>query len=403
MRSGVKFYSFLEPSGYGTAALAHVRGLVNAGVAVQWRPLVRSGHGIVPLVPGGASPMLELARSDASLADLPALLAATALPVACDRVVSFTVPELWPQLFEAGQRNIGCTAWETDRLPAHWRTLLDLADAIVVPSQQTRDVIVDAGVRAAVRVVPHIRRHAWNAFSPDELAAARREFALEDARTVFYSISAWDPRKDLAALLRVFVGAFTRADPVALVIKTGPHGYGAPPFYRKEPVAQLAQRAIDAAAAIAGHAPPAITVLPYELSGRALDLLHRLGDVHVSLSHGEGWGLGAFDAATLGVPVLATGWGGHRDYLGDDAQWPGAMRFRMTRVPVFPPDAPSYWGSQRWATVDDDVAVAALRAFAANPAPHRRAAELIAERIADAYAEPRIAQQFIAALGNGAG
>ena len=58
------------------------------------------------------------------------------------------------------------------------------------------------------------------------------------------------------------------------------------------------------------------------------------------------------------MPVLATGWGGHRDYLGDDAQWPGAMRFRMTRVPVFPPDAPSYWGSQRWATVDDDVAVA---------------------------------------------
>ncbi|MEO6749166.1 MAG: glycosyltransferase [Casimicrobiaceae bacterium] len=384
------------------AALAHVRGLVNAGVPVQWCQLARTDQGIVPLATGRASPMLELARNDASLADLPQLLAATALPVAHDRVVAFTVPEFWPWLFEPGRRNVGCTAWETDRLPAHWRTLLDLADAVVVPSRQNRDVMLAAGVRAPLYVVPHVRRHAWNAFSPAELDAARREFRLERARTVFYSINAWDPRKDLGALLRAFVAAFTPDDPVALVVKTGPAGFGAPPLYRKEAVTSLAQRAIDAAADAVGHPPPAITMLPYELSGRALDLLHRLGDVYVSLSHGEAWGLGAFDAATLATPLLMTGWGGHRDYLGDDAGWPGALRYRITRVPVFPPDAPSYWRSQRWASVDDSVAVQAMRDFVADPASHRRAAEAIAERIANDYAEPRIALAFLAALDGSA-
>lgn len=401
MHPGVRFHSFLETSGYAMAALAHVRGLVNAGVPVQWCLLGRSSGGIVSLPPGAIPPMVDAARNDQALADLPALLAATTLPVAHDRVVAFTVPELWPQLFEPGKRNIGCTVWETDRAPAHWRTLLDLADAVVVPCAQNRQVFEAAGVRAPVRVVPHVRRHAWNEFAPAELAAARHEFALDGVRTVFYTINAWDPRKDLPALLRAFVHAFSRDDPVALVVKTGPEGFGAPPFYRREPVPPLAQAVIDAAASAAGHPAPVITMLPYEMSGRGIDMLHRLGDVYVSMAHGEGWGLGAFDAAALGRPVLMTGWGGHRDYLGDDAGWPGALPWRMTSVPVFPPDQPSYWRSQRWASVEGSAAVQAMRGFVADPAPHVRAAARIAERIANDYAEPLVAQQFIDVLMDG--
>ena len=380
------------------AALAHVRGLVNAGVPVQWCPLARTARGIVSLPPGAPRPMLDAGRGDEALADLPALLAATALPVAHDCVVAFTVPEFWCHLFEPGKRNFGCTVWETDRPPAHWRTLLDRADGVIVPCRQNRATLEAAGVRAPVHVVPHVRRHAWNEFSPTELDAARREFALGAAQTVFYSIGAWDPRKDLPALLRAFIAAFSRDDPVALVIKTTPTGFGAPPLYRRAPVAALAQQAIDAAVTEAGHGAPSITMLPYEMSGRTVDLLHQLGDAYVSVAHGEGWGLGAFDAATLGRPVLMTGWGGHRDYLGDDGQWPGAMAWRMTSVPVFPPDQPSYWRSQRWASVDDGVAVQSMRAFVADPAAHLRAADVTAGRIADDYAEPRVAQQFIDVL-----
>jgi hypothetical protein len=60
---------------------------------------------------------------------------------------------------------------------------------------------------------------------------------------VFYAISAWDPRKALPALLAAFVRAFRADDGVALVLKTGPVGYGAPPFYGQEPTLGMAQRA----------------------------------------------------------------------------------------------------------------------------------------------------------------
>jgi glycosyltransferase involved in cell wall biosynthesis len=395
---GVRFYSYLEPSGYGMAALAHLRGLVNAGTGVEWHIVERGHEPDIVTRPAAAAAPTPWADGDRALADLPALRAATALPLACDHVVAFTVPEHWPHLFEPGRRNVGCTVWETDRLPPHWRDLLDRAHGIVVPCAQNAAVVAAAGVTTPVHVVPHIRRHAWNDFTVAELDAARHEFAVDGASTLFYSINAWDPRKDVPSLLYAFASAFTRDDPVALIVKTGASGFGPPPLYARRDVATLAREALDAIGAALGRAPPRVTVLPYELSGRGVDLVHRLGQVYVSTTHGEGWGLGAFDAATLGRPVLMTGWGGHRDWLGDDAAWPGALPWRMTRVPVFPPDRPSYWRSQRWANVDIAAAAQVFRAYVARPQAHRRAANAIAERIAGAYAEPRVAAAFAAAV-----
>lgn len=394
--AGIKFLSFVEPSGYGMAALAYVRALVNAGMPVRWVPLRHGPHGAEPVPPGQGPRLSLLATDDESLADLPALLAATSRPVAYDTVVAHTVPEHWPALFERDKRNVGYTVWETDRIPAHWRTLLDRADRVLVPCGMNRETFVADGVRSPVRVVPHVRRHAWNGFAPDEVAAARARFGLADARFVFYTINAWDPRKALGTLLRAFVHAFRDDEGVALVVKTGPLGYGAPPLYPRTSTLELAQAAVDDATDELDRDAPPISMLPNEFTGRGIDLVHELGDAYVSLPHGEGWALGMFDAAARGTPVIATGWGGHLDYLG--AGWPGAVPYRMGRAPVWPPELPSFWPSQRWAEPDVDAAVAAMRAIAADPAPHRAAAAAIAERIANRYAEPVVAREFLAAL-----
>lgn len=396
MIRGLRYYSFVEPTGYGLAAIAYVRSLVNAGVPVHWVPIVHDGDGVRPLGAGEAVPLPLLSTADEALADLPALLTATSTPIAVDTIVAHTVPEHWPDLFEPHRRNVGCTAWETDRIPAHWRALLDLADRVLVPCTMNRDTFVAGGVRRAPRVVPHVRRHAWNAFTPREIEAARRRFGIDGARFVFYSINSWDPRKALPALLDAFVRAFRDEDGVALVLKTSPIGSGPPPLHPVGPTLPMAQLAVDAATDELDRDAPPICVLPCELDGRGIDLVHETGDAFVSLSHGEGWGLGLFDAATRGTPAIATGWGGQLDYLGAD--WPGALAFRMTRVPVWPAFKPSYWPSQRWATPDRDAAIAAIRALADDPGPARAAAAAIAERIANRYAEPVVAREFIEAI-----
>lgn len=396
MRRGLRYYSFVEPSGYGLAGIAYVRALVNAGVPVQWVPLARDGDGVRPLRPGDPIPLSMLSTEDESLADLPALFSATSQPIAYDTIVAHTVPERWPTLFEAHKRNVGCTVWETDRIPAHWRTLLDLAERVLVPCAMNRDTFVAGGILRTPEVVPHIRRHAWNAFTPAEVDAARKRFGIDGARFVFTTINAWDPRKALPTLLDAFVRAFADGDGVALVLKSGATGYGPPPFYRQEPTLPMAQRAVDAATDALDRDAPPICVLPYELNGRGVDMLHEISDGYVTLSHGEGWGLGLFDAATRGTPAIATGWGGQLDYLG--AGWPGAVPYRMASAPVWPPWRPSYWPSQRWAAPDIDAAIAAMRALVEDPAPARAAAASIAERIANDYAEPVIARRFIEAI-----
>ena len=190
--------------------------------------------------------------------------------------------------------------------------------------------------------------------------------------------------------------AFAPDDPVTLVIKTQATGFGPPPFFALQPTTDLAQSAIDAACAEAGHAAPSICLLPYELTGRGIDMLHEIGHAYVSLAHGEGWALGAFDAATRGTPVTMTAWGGHRDYL--DGDWPGAVACRLTSVPVWPPYHPSLWPPQRWATPDFAAAVASLRRAFATPEAAAPAATRIQEEIANRYAEPVVTREYLAAI-----
>jgi glycosyltransferase involved in cell wall biosynthesis len=67
---------------------------------------------------------------------------------------------------------------------------------------------------------------------------------------------------------------------------------------------------------------------------------------YISLCRSEGWGLGAFNAAALGKPVIMTGFGGQLDYLLPEY----AYLVDYTLVPVEDSNGrPSYCKDQRWA------------------------------------------------------
>ncbi len=85
------------------------------------------------------------------------------------------------------------------------------------------------------------------------------------------------------------------------------------------------------------------------LSESQIRRLHLRGDCYVSLCRGEGWGIGAFDAAAHGNPVVMTAFGGQLDYLKREL----AYLVNYELVPVINPQAPlSYSPDQRWAEPD---------------------------------------------------
>ena len=397
---GVLYCGSGDLSGYGQAAIAYVRGLVNAGLPVHWVPMDwlpnRMAAGSWTLPDGRPRGLLEQCGTHGHLADVPALVRHTSAPIAHDVVIVHAPPEAWPQIFEPGKRNIGVTVWETDRAPAHWLPLLRQADRVIVPCEFNRAAFARSGLDRPIRVVPHIRRHCWREFTPADVAHARAQLGIPAGHRVFYTIGAWDPRKNLPALIRAFARAFAAEAPVCLLVKTGATGHGDAPFYPVFPSRELVLQAMHDAAAEIGRPPAQIVLVDAELDGDSLDLIHALGDIYVSLTHGEGWGLGAFEAATLGKPVVMTAWGGHCEFLGAD--WPGAIPCALEPVPLWPPHQPSYFPSQRWAAPDLDRAAALMRAAMDDGDPGLAAARATRERIVRDCAEPVVVDALIEAI-----
>ena len=399
MGLGIKYISYPDHSGYGLSALAYVRALYNAGVPVWWVPLIVRGNRHAPWVFGDPVEELPLARDagrDAALQDVVALTQAAG-PKPYDTVVFQTLPEHWPGLLEAGKRNIGYTVWETDRLPDHWPPLLSLPERVLVPCAMNHALLTASGLGRPVRVVPHIRRHSWNYVTPSDVASLRQQLKIPEDNFIFYSIGTWDPRKALSDLITVFSSEFSGHDRVTLVLKTSTHMH-------QQSVERLAglgiQAFVDALAArvrqLTGRPSPHIVVVPADgVAGQVIDTLHALGDCFVSLTHGEGWGLGAFDAACLGKPVLITGYGGQCDYLGTD--YPGLIPYAMTAVSGWTPDA-SFQPPQHWAQADLVEAGRLMRRVVSRYGDFLEAAGAVAVRLANRYSEPVVGREFQNAL-----
>ena len=393
MTIGVKYIAYPNGTGYGLTALAYVRALHNAGIAVWWQPWFLWGepHLWTPADGLRTLPLASAAGGAARLADLRALIDACTRPIDYDTVICHTVPEEFARFGETGKRMLGITVWETDALPAHWPPLLDAMRALAVPSRMNAEVFRSGGVSRPIHVVPYIRRHAWSSAAHDKAGALRRELGIRDDHFVFYSIGAWDARKGLEALIATFAQTFAPHEPVTLLVKTS-RSTGEGAF-----VESHARAILEDCARSSGRPRANVVVIPADDIGiGTIDAIHAMGDCYVSLSRGEGWGLGAFDAASLGKPVLITGWGGQLDYLGAD--YPGLVRYELTQVPTSWLPHATRGAPQRWAQPDLGHAATLMRSASARDSTLFAAAAALRESINQRFAEPVVVRQLLAAI-----
>jgi glycosyltransferase involved in cell wall biosynthesis len=123
---------------------------------------------------------------------------------------------------------------------------------------------------------------------------------------------------------------------------------------------------------------PYVVIADETLSDAEILALHEMGDCFVSLTRTEGWGLGAFEAARLGKPVVMTGYGGQLDFLAADHAW--LVDYKM--VPVHEPTWPSsYKPGDLWAEPSISQAAVHLRSIFADSATAKQRAQCLATRI----------------------
>jgi glycosyltransferase involved in cell wall biosynthesis len=407
-KGAVEYVSYADAVGYGTAAVGYVRLLVEAGLDVHWMPYpgdaigsgrVGDGIGDAELSRGRAN---LIARSIAGAdSGLKPLIEATSRPVDARIRIIHLVPGHWLEHLSPmkGVRHIGIGTWETDTIVRRWVPSLARMDHLCVPSAHNEAVLRASPERLpGATVVPHLCRETLRPPPPARLAGLAKYLGIRPDDAVFYTINAWAPRKRLAQLIDGFARSFTQEDRVALVVKTSrniPYDEPASPV-RDRSASRVAAAIIARAAGELGRPPPRIAIIADEdLPDNFIDGLHTLGHCFVSLSRSEGFGLGAFDAATHARPVITVDYGGPIDYLGAD--WRGRVPYRM--APAENPSGYDWFDEgHSWPEPDDTAAFALMRRFAADPTPFRAEAEAMSIRIRREFGAEAVTRRLMTAL-----
>ena len=301
--------------------------------------------------------------------------------------VMHLVPEHLVKIRElATGRVVVHTVWETDRVPSGWPAALNRSEGVIVPTEWNRDVFLAGGVSVPIEVIPHV---ACEPVAGD----GGESLAIPEGIVVFYMICRWDERKAPALAVQAFLDAFTADDSVALVIKTGPlaelpapdrWGLSSPRSVGTDwQVLRLLRK---------HPRPPRIHLVVEEWDERQIAGLHARGDCYLTLSHGEGWGIGSFDACVYGNPVIATGWSAHLEYLAGSQ-----TLVDYDLVSVAHSAAGSYEPQQRWARPHSEHAIELLRRVAADPAAARAGAEPLRARALERFSGEVVAARFIEA------
>lgn len=381
MIKGVKYISLAETTGYGMSAVAYIRALLEAGIPVTWWPKVMDHGRYVP-----ADDPAQVRAAFSAVPDLDDILASFHAPVDYDLVIVHLTPEHWPAALEQGKRMVGYTVWETDRLPLHWPALLSGYDLILTPSTFSRDVLAPH-TRSPVRVVPHLPRTDWPGSDGASLAAFRRRFGVGDNDFLFYTLNTWILRKAVWLTLHAFLLAFSDTERAALLIKTNPHGEAEGKGWG--PSRRLFDRIM------ANYPDPApVVFVPDELSHDDIGTLHLAGDAFVSLTRSEGFGMGAFDAATAGTPVVMTGWSGQLDFLPPEHACLVDYELRQV-VEHLGDHAPQ---RQNWAHADLDHAIHWMRRLYENPDEASRRGAGLKAHVSEHFATASVTRLLLEAL-----
>lgn len=274
-------------------------------------------------------------------------------PWEADREILCRIPSLTPRatiallygshmriLDGAPGRRIAYTVWESTRLPDNWHEPLANADEIWIPSDWGRSVLVDNGLPAGrIRVVPEGVDPLT--FNP----AVQPTGALDGFRGFrFLNIGRYEDRKGTRMLIECFDKAFSKQDDVFLVLACDNHHD--PDFDIRRILRGMNLR----------H-PEKLAFIPPVRTHALLAGVYRACDAFVSPFRAEGWGLPLIEAMACGLPVIATGYSGPTEFLGEDA-----YRIDFTLRDIRQPYFESASGDHgQWAEPDSDHLIALMR------------------------------------------
>lgn len=209
------------------------------------------------------------------------------------------------------EKNITFTELESTSIKdVSWLEHLKMMDEVWVPNRNLRDSLKEDGI-SKVNVIHH----------PCDIERYKRKYPpinipQADGKFKFYYIGDLNDRKNIESIIRCFHSEFNPSEPVTLILKVRKFGHSSDQV--KHIIDQKilkVKNGLRMYNSINGYGKD--IVIADDISNENICSLHQYGDCFVSPTHGEAWSIPAFDAMAFGSFVIASDYGGPRDFLTD--------------------------------------------------------------------------------------
>tara|TARA_R110002074_G_scaffold361001_2_gene533978 strand:+ start:1926 stop:3182 length:1257 start_codon:yes stop_codon:yes gene_type:complete len=230
-----------------------------------------------------------------------------------DVSIQVTIPNEWQRMAPV---NIGVTAGiETTKVAPQWLAKCNEMDKVITISEHSKQIFLDTVYEGVDKNTGQKGYLKCNVDVDVVHYPVKRfeEIDLElnlSTKFNFLTVAQWGPRKNIQNTISWFVEEFIDNPDVGLVVKTFSKGGSLiDRIEAKKQLKSLLQKYENRKCKI--------YLLHGDLTDQEMHSLYTHKNIHslVSLTHGEGFGLPLFEAAYSGLPVLATDWSGHLDFL----------------------------------------------------------------------------------------
>lgn len=297
--------------------------------------------------------------------------------------ISFQVqlPDEWDP--SVAKLNVGITAVvETDKCNPQWVEAVNRMDAVIVPTKFCKDTLENTGhCRTKIFVIPES--------FPDPLIidkpSSKTKFLSTKTKKnflLFGQITHPDPiddRKNTMNAISWFCEAFSNRKDVGLIVKTN-LGTNSTLDRRvsKNKLSSIVNK-------IRPGKYPRIYLLHGDLNENNLRSLYLDKSLLglISATRGEGFGLPLLEAAACGLPVMATNWSGHLDFL-NHGKWT-KVDYKLEEISASRADGRIFMQGTKWASPDEAHFKKCLKSFLQNRSEKKKSAEKLRATIQEKY------------------
>ena len=311
-----------------------------------------------------------------------------------DLSVQVQLPDEWnPKL---AKKNIGVSAVvETDKCNPKWVENCNSMDLVIVPSTFTRQVLYNTGkLKTKVEVV-----HEW--FNNKIIKKASGYLKKQSFDTFKFQTPTnfllvgqltgadpWSDRKNILFSIKWFCETFKNRPDIGLVIKTNSaKSTSIDKSITRNTLVKLLSEVREGPF-------PKVHFLHGILSSEEIASLYHHPKIvgYLSTTRGEGYGLPLVDAAASGLPILATGWSGHLDFLKENFV---NFDYNLVDIPENKVDNRIFMKGTKWADVQESDFKNKINKFLDNLSEHKKVADEHSNHVRENFSKSKIMNDYM--------